>query len=311
VSFSTTLAPGLSVSGSPEPLTTLNAVPPDFLNSREDAILLLTLLIVGYATYKDPRGIGAAFLNVLRAALHPKVLLLLGSALVYAAAVVFAAKEAGLWHTTALKTTIYWFVGTAVVLMYDAVTRASRLDGDFTRRVFKRVLSVTILIEFAVNLYAFPLAVELIGVGIALTFAMLQVIVAHDPSADPRVGKLIEGVLATVGLVYLGYFAVRGVGDLLDGVTRERGEEFLVGPGLTIALIPLLYLIAWWSRREQRNLRKRLRARHGGRKQKWSDEDRLAESDRAVSTELRDKCHESSYEKWQAAATKVGGPDPA
>jgi hypothetical protein len=69
-------------------------------------------------------------------------------------------------------------------------------------------------------------------------------------------------VLAAVVLVYFAYVAVRGVGDLLDGaVSRERAEEFLVGPALTIALIPFLCAVAWWSRRERENLRKRFRVR--------------------------------------------------
>jgi hypothetical protein len=50
---------------------------------------------------------------------------LFGSALVSSTLLVYAAKEARLWHTTALKATVYWFVGTAVVLIADAVTRAS------------------------------------------------------------------------------------------------------------------------------------------------------------------------------------------
>jgi hypothetical protein len=231
-------------------------MPPDVLNSREDAILLWTLLIVGFAIYRNPRGIGGAFLNLVRDAVDPRLLTLFGSALVYSALLVYAAKEADLWHTTALKASVYWFVGTAVVLISDAVTGASPRDRDFIRRVLKRVVGVTILLEFLVNLYAFPLAVEMVGVGVALTFTMLQIVVEHNPSADPHVRTFIVGTLATVGLVYFGYFAVRGVGDLLDGaVSRGRAEELLVGPALTLALIPLLYVVAWWSRREKENLR--------------------------------------------------------
>jgi hypothetical protein len=31
-------------------------VPPDFLNSREDAILVWTAVILAYALYRNPRG---------------------------------------------------------------------------------------------------------------------------------------------------------------------------------------------------------------------------------------------------------------
>lgn len=101
-------------------------------------------------------------------------MLLFGSALAYSTLLVYAAKEARLWHTTALKATVYWFVGTAVVLITDAVTRASPRDRDFIRSVLKRVVGITILVELVVNLYAVPLAGEVLGVGILVTFSMMQ-----------------------------------------------------------------------------------------------------------------------------------------
>jgi hypothetical protein len=48
-------------------------VPPDFLNSREDALLLWLVVIVVVALSKDGRGIGSAIPGVLRAFLLPKV----------------------------------------------------------------------------------------------------------------------------------------------------------------------------------------------------------------------------------------------
>jgi hypothetical protein len=256
-------------------------MPPDFLNSREDAFLLYTLLVVCYLIVKDARGIAASFLRVVAAALHPKLALLFASALVYTLLVLYAAREVGLWHTSSLKTTVYWFVGTALVLISDAVTGAVPADVDFTRRILKRVISVTILIEFVVNLYVFPLAVEVIGVGIAVTFTLVKLVVEHDASAEPRVRKLVEGVIATVGFVYLGYFGLRALGDLVDGaVSRQRVEELLVAPGLTIAMIPLLYIVAWWSRRERERLRRRFRVRQG-RLEGAGTEEPFAESNRA------------------------------
>jgi hypothetical protein len=48
-----------------------------------------------------------------------------------------------------------------------------------------------------------------LGVGILVTFSMMQAGAEHDPSADPRVRSFIEGVLAAVVLVSFAYVAVR------------------------------------------------------------------------------------------------------
>ncbi len=235
-------------------------MPPGFLNSREDAILVWSAIILGFVLYKDFRGIGGSFLAVGRSLLHLKLLSLFGMALLYSAAVVYSACELGLWHTGALKSTIYWFLGTTVVLAGEAVTEGARDDRAFLRQVLRRVVAATILVEFIVNVYALPLAVELLLVPVVLLFIGAQVVAQHDPSTTPAVRKVIDGVLVAVGVVYLGYFVISVLGDLDGFLTRQNAEDFLVGPVLTLALIPFLYSAAWWSRREHKNLHKRFRA---------------------------------------------------
>jgi hypothetical protein len=232
-------------------------LPPDFFNSREDALLICGLAILAFVVYKDPRGIGSAFLNVLRAFVQPKLLILYGVTLAYSALVVYAAAALDLWHTTAVKATIYWFLGSGVVLVGEAVSRISPRDPAVWRRVLRRVIAITLAIEFIVNVYALPLLVELVLAVIALLCVGIRAAIKHDRSADPRVGTMADVGLAAVGFVYLGSFVVRVLGDLDGFLARETAEDFLVGPALTIALIPLLYAFAAVSRWEQARLRRR------------------------------------------------------
>lgn len=233
-------------------------MPPDFLNSREDAILVWTVAIVAFAVSKDPRGIGRSFLGVLQPLRGYKLLLLFGSLAAYSGLLLYGAREIGLWHAggSGIKAADYWFVGIGIVLVGEAVMRANPDDDYLLRRAFKRVVGVTILIEFIVNVYALPLGYELFLVPAAVVFVVAQ----QDASADHRVRRLADGVVVALGAVYLLYFLVRAVGDLSGFLTRERAEDFLISPALTVALIPLLYSLAWLSRREQENLRRRFRS---------------------------------------------------
>jgi hypothetical protein len=135
-------------------------VPPSFFNSREDALLVWTAVILAYAIYRSPREIGRSLLAVVRALVVPKVLVLYIVAFGYSASLVYAATRIGIWHEAALKETIYWFVGTAVVLVGQAVI-STEDSPSLARRVIGRVLAITVFVEFAGNLYAFPLGVEL------------------------------------------------------------------------------------------------------------------------------------------------------
>jgi hypothetical protein len=231
-------------------------VPPD-LNNREDAILLWAAGIVGYAVYKDARGIGSAFWGVSRAFVAPKLLLLFASAALYSAGVVYLLARMDLWHTTSLKETIYWFVGTGVVLAGSGTQ--AKLNKEFVKQIIGKLLRITLVIEFVVNLYVFPLVVEIVLVFLVLAFTGMQVIAKHDPKIQAPTRKIIDGVLLGIGAVLLLTFAVSALSDLDGFFARETAEDFLVVPVLTVALIPFLYVVAWYSRRELDTIRKRFR----------------------------------------------------
>jgi hypothetical protein len=107
------------------------------------------------------------------------------------------------------------------------------------------------------NLYALPFIVEATILFVALLFVAMQAVLAGDPSVgDALTRKFVESVLVVIGLFYFGYFLIRVFSDFGGFLTRDHAEEFLVGPVLTIALIPFPYAVAWCSQRELVNLRK-------------------------------------------------------
>ena len=74
----------------------------------------------------------------------------------------------------------------------------------------------------------------------------------------PRVRSFIDAVVAFIGLAYLSYFLARAAGDFQSFASEDTLEDMLVGPVLTVLLLPMLCVFSWWSRREQRTLRHRL-----------------------------------------------------
>jgi len=236
-------------------------VPPSFFNSREDAMLLWMVAFLAWVVYQDPRRIGGSFLKVVRAFFVATILLVFGSALLYSAAVVYVAHDAGLWHGTALKATVYWFLGTGTVLIADAASTTARDSRKWSSEVLRRVVAVTVVTEFVVNAYTLPLAFELVLVLVVLVFVAMQAYAPYNPTVTPATRSFIDGVIATVGMIYFGYFVASAVRDPGGLVTRESAEDFFVGPVLTVALIPFLWSVAWLSRRQQDKLHKQVRAR--------------------------------------------------
>jgi hypothetical protein len=149
---------------------------------------------------------------------------------------------------------VCWFFGTGVAVVGNA-TSMSPADPDFVRKIVGRAVRWTIVVEFLVTLYVFPLAVELFLVPVIIVFVALQAYAQYQPT-EAAVRKFIDGVLFVIGLALLLYVAVEVLSDPGGFWTREHAEGFLVAPALTVALVPLLFLVAWYSRRELENVRR-------------------------------------------------------
>jgi hypothetical protein len=113
----------------------------DFLNAREKATIIWGVLLLIYVWRKD-RSIGWSFLRVFLAMFHPKLLIIWAATAIYTATLVFAAYTAHLWHTTALKETLYWFVATGAVLAGGATT--AQFDRAYARRLARKALRFTL-----------------------------------------------------------------------------------------------------------------------------------------------------------------------
>jgi hypothetical protein len=223
-------------------LSTLAVI--DFLKPREKAWLIWLLAVVAFAVYKGGRDIGRSTWAVVSAAAHPKVLLLVGIAAVYSAGVVYLASMLGLWHTSATKETVYWFFGTGLAVVGNA-TGMSPTDPDFVRKLVGRAIRWTIVVEFLV-------------IPVIIVFVALQAYTQYQPT-EAAVRKFIDGVLLVIGLALLLYGAVQVLSDPGGFWTREHAEGFLVAPALTVTLVPMLFLVAWYSRRELEAVRGQFR----------------------------------------------------
>jgi hypothetical protein len=229
-------------------------MPPDFLNSREDAGLIWAAIFLAFLIYKSPRLVGLPF-SILWLALKPPLLFLFGGAAVYCAGILAAASELGAWHTSAAKETVYWFIGTGLILAGHATKEQP--GPDYARTLLGRAFRIAIFIEFVVNLSVFPLAIELVFVPVVSLFIIVDAWNQGQSQADPRLVRFADRGLVTFGWLVLLSAALQIGLHSGDVFTRETFERLLVVPALTIAFTPFLLLIAWWSRRQIENLRRR------------------------------------------------------
>jgi hypothetical protein len=128
----------------------------DFLNNREKALALWGVAFAVYVSIKSD-GLGRQLLVLVRAALAPKIVLPSVVAAAYCTGLVFVCWRLGLWHETAIKETVYWFLGTALVLVGSAIS-AQEFDRAFATRLVNMAVRFTLIIEFLTGIYVMPLA---------------------------------------------------------------------------------------------------------------------------------------------------------
>jgi hypothetical protein len=184
------------------------------------------------------------------------LLVLFGTAALYAAGLVLLAERVGFWHTTALKETIYWFAGSAFALIGGAVEATA--GWAYVKVVLRKAVGLTIVVAFVVNFYVLSLGYELALVFFVLVLTLGRAFASDTTVAPPTSSRTLDRALTGIGLLLLTTFVLRAIFEPGELLTRDTVERFLVVPVFTVALIPYLLGVAWYCRREVANVRRRL-----------------------------------------------------
>jgi hypothetical protein len=218
--------------------------------------LALALWALGFAVWALSKPeIRANCWELVKTVVAPPLGIVLLLACASASTAVWMFHELGSWHTTSAKETAFWFFGSALVLLftYDRVAE----DYGWTVR---KTLALTFLFQFVINLYAFPLAAELVLVPIVV---FLTVILAAG-DAIPQAAELkrpAEVLLGAIGVAVIGFTLVAVLSDPKGLISTETAERWAVAPVMTLAFIPFLYGVSWYAAASQKQALARL---HGG-----------------------------------------------
>jgi hypothetical protein len=204
------------------------------LNTRETALVVwLGAFLLFALTKRDVRNsMGGLLKLVLCSRLLGGVIL---GAAVYVTCVVLLLKRSGYWGSEMTKLTVLWFVGLALI----AVFNTKNVNASYYGRLVLHNLGLNVVVEFLVNLHTFPLPVELVLVPVAFLLVGVQAVARNKPEYGPT-RKLTAWCLGLLGAVSLS-FALTYAGSHFDEVaTTAKAKEFLLPFVLTACLAPFL-----------------------------------------------------------------------
>ena len=211
-------------------------------NSRQWAILIWFVALAAWmlTSKKVRRNLATA----LRQLATPKLWIPLALMAFYVAGLLVAGWKAGFWTPDLATDTVFWFVGSALVLFFK-LNEAS--GPGFFRRTALATVEVTVFVEFAMNVSVFSLPVELILQPVLAILFMLGAYTASKPEYE-QVKRSIDFVLGFAGFVLVVAVVVLTVGrfDEIDWLTQVLSLALPVW--LTLGLFPFIGALSIWSR---------------------------------------------------------------
>jgi hypothetical protein len=216
------------------------------LSTREPATAFWLMVFLGFAISRS--DVRSSLGNVIKSALHLKILLPVLLLALYVGAVVWVLKGIGFWTRSLLKDTLVWFALVGVVLPFSFVT--GRYDGNVLARLAKETVGVLIVIEFLISTFTFPLPVELVLLP-AITFIALIDVVAESKPEYARVKKLTRTVLALFGFAVATLAIRRAMADYRTLETPDTLRQFLLPIVLSLSLAPYVYILLLYVAAEE------------------------------------------------------------
>ncbi len=210
----------------------------DYLNNREIASAFWILLGLIFVVRKSPEAIW----SFSRALFQRLIIGSLIALALYVYIIVFLLSQQGLWDAGLLKDTILWFVVTASVLLFESVG-ANKENLKFFKNIAIESLALSLVFEFFVNLFVMPLWAELIYIPVTFCIAMIMLVAQSQPESKPVMApaKFCLNALALLSVCYSLVGFIRSYGSL-DPMLL--GKAMLVGPTLTLLLLPFIYIYA-------------------------------------------------------------------
>lgn len=202
------------------------------------AIVLILFLFV-----KDVRRAGLA---VLRAFFQKSILSVIALSMTYSAVVTYLLSLGGFWDSTLLKDTVFWFFGSALIVLFNLVKAK---DRGFFKNLLLDNIKLVVVLQFIANVHSFSFVIELILLPIIAFIAMVGAYSKHNKEYE-QVGKLANVFLTAFGIIFL-VFSIFDIAENAEKFMSFRTiKSFLLPIIFSTAFVPWAYLVTLFIKYE-------------------------------------------------------------
>ncbi|MCA0237569.1 MAG: hypothetical protein LCH81_14425 [Bacteroidetes bacterium] len=185
----------------------------------------------------------------------------------YVIFLIWILQKVGFWEPSLLKTTVFWFFGFAVVLLFRL---PKAVNIAYFKDIVKDSIKLTLILEFLADTYTFNLWIEIVGMFFLVFLAMLQAYASIDQKNE-RIEKLIKSFFSLFGIFIFARIVYMASTQFSDLWTVSNAKDFLLPIILSLMFIPFIYIMALYSQYEGLFLRLKYLAKEEDfqKKAKW------------------------------------------
>lgn len=207
------------------------------LDSRDIAFIVWGSVFLIWMFSKS--GVRVATKELLSFNLHPILAICFISAFLYFFLATYLQMRVGAWTPSQLKASIVWFIAAGVPSLFKISELST--NPDLIRTMARQILSATVFIEAYLNIYKFPLPVELVFFPAITAAGVMQQFAQINPDHKP-VEKMMTNILILTGVIVLGYQTYKLVVDPEHGLTANSARDFAIPILNSFLFLPFIWL---------------------------------------------------------------------
>ena len=230
----------------------------DFFNSLSNyelSTLIIISVIIALSLFK--KSTRKSYYSILKIIFSKWILLMLSTRVVYSFLIIFTLYKVNFWDFTLLKDSIFWFIGSAVFVLFNLNKANSKA---FFKNLFKDNLKLIIVLEFIAGVHEYELLNTTIIYVIIIFLALIQAYI-NTQKTESKLNDFINICLAIFGLSTIILSIIDIANDWQAFFNIDNLKVFLLPIILSICFIPCVYTIAFLMKLQDVFIRLKLRIR--------------------------------------------------
>lgn len=213
-------------------------------STREIAAFVWLCVFSAFLLYK--KDIRPSIFNVIKALGNKFIITGILSLIIYTFLIVLLLYIVSYWDIAMMKDTFFWLSFTAVGILFSL---SKAIDTLFFSNLIKDNIKIIIILEFILNLYTFPLLIELLLFPIILFISILQAFTDNDIEKK-KLNSCLSIALSLIVLCMLFFSIYKSIVNYECFFSISTLKYFSLPIILTLLSLPYFYGIVLYMRYE-------------------------------------------------------------